>query len=127
MKKIDPELLKRMMMGDYAAAFGTSDKDDSKGKSVKNISSIDLHAHKLIKGQRPAPEALLSFQLEKFTEFLEQAKTKGLREVVVIHGKGDDVLRQAIIKKAKTFNWVKSYQLLHEKPHFQGATRFYLG
>lgn len=127
MKKIDPELLKRMMMGDYAAPFGSSEKEEKKGKSAKNITSLDLHAHKLISGIRPAPEALLTFQIQSFTEFLEQAKTQGLREVVVIHGKGDDVLRQAIIKKAKTINWVKSYQLLHEKPHFQGATRFYLG
>ena len=63
---------------------------------------IDLHAHELLEttaGLQPAD--ILEFQLKTLRETLDRYKKERGRQLVFIHGKGEGVLRQAIIRELK--------------------------
>lgn len=44
---------------------------------------------------------ILNYQLDKFREVMEKYKTKREQKIVFIHGKGDGVLRKALIDELK--------------------------
>ena len=44
---------------------------------------------------------ILNYQLDKFREVLEQYKNKREQRIVFIHGKGDGVLRKALLDELK--------------------------
>ena len=61
---------------------------------------VDLHASQLLDNPEEVPSAeILAFQMEKFRSVLkENARRKGLK-IIFIHGKGEGVLRHAIINE----------------------------
>ncbi len=65
---------------------------------------------------------ILEYQLKKFNEVMSEHINDKNRKIVFIHGKGDGVLRNAIIKELKK-NYPKCY---HQDASFQeygyGAT-----
>ena len=44
---------------------------------------------------------ILNYQLDKFREVMETYKNKREQKIVFIHGKGDGVLRKAVIDELK--------------------------
>ena len=44
---------------------------------------------------------ILNYQLDKFLELMEQYKKKREQRIVFIHGKGDGVLRKALLDELK--------------------------
>ena len=66
------------------------------------ILEIDLHINELLDDTRGMGNAeILNYQLDKFREVMERYKTKREQKIVFIHGKGDGVLRKALIDELK--------------------------
>lgn len=105
----------------------TEDKSKSqpivKRSGQNGIIEIDLHIGELlddIKGM--SNSEILNYQLDKFREVLEQYKNKREQRIVFIHGKGDGVLRKALLEELKR----KYPNFRHQDASFQeygfGAT-----
>lgn len=73
------------------------------GHGSKNgIIEIDLHIDSLLDDtQGMGNSEILNYQLDKFREVMETCKNKREQKIVFIHGKGDGVLRKAIIDELK--------------------------
>ncbi|MDR1729927.1 MAG: DUF2027 domain-containing protein [Prevotellaceae bacterium] len=73
-----------------------------KKRETPGVLEIDLHIHQLLDNLNGLTNAdMLKYQLDKFNEVLhENAKRKG-QKIVFIHGKGDGVLRNEILKQLK--------------------------
>ena len=72
-------------------------------RSEKNsMVEIDLHIGELLDDTRGMSNSeILNYQLDKFREVMEQYKNKREQRIVFIHGKGDGVLRKAILDELK--------------------------
>ena len=67
-----------------------------------DILEVDLHINELLDDTRGMGNAeILNYQLDKFREVMEKYKTKREQKIVFIHGKGDGVLRKALIDELK--------------------------
>ncbi len=67
-----------------------------------DIVEIDLHIGELLDDTRGMTNGeMLNYQLDKFREVMEQYKHKREQRIVFIHGKGDGVLRKAILDELK--------------------------
>ena len=77
---------------------------------VKNeIVEVDLHIHELLDDTTGMGNAeMLNYQLDVFRKTLEEYKQKKGQRIVFIHGKGDGVLRRAILDELK--RKYKTYQ-----------------
>lgn len=86
-----------------ASAAVTPDEDALIKVAASGILEVDLHAHELLETTSGMGNAeILLYQLEKFNEVMvAQLHKKGTR-IVFIHGKGDGVLRNALLKELKT-------------------------
>jgi hypothetical protein len=88
-----------------------------------NLLEIDLHAEELLDSTAGMqPKDILDFQMQKFRDTMQaHLKEKG-RKIVFIHGKGEGVLRSAIISELKH----KYKSCTHQDASFQqygfGAT-----
>ncbi|MEJ8739845.1 DUF2027 domain-containing protein [Phocaeicola sp. HCN-6420] len=78
-------------------------KLQKKQHKVKNdIVEIDLHIHELLDDTTGMGNAeMLNYQLDVFRKTLEEYKDKKGQKIVFIHGKGDGVLRRAILDELK--------------------------
>ncbi|MDR0962299.1 MAG: DUF2027 domain-containing protein [Mediterranea sp.] len=66
------------------------------------IIEIDLHINQLLDDTRGMSNSeMLNYQLDKFREMMEQYKNKREQRIVFIHGKGDGVLRKALLEELK--------------------------
>ena len=66
------------------------------------IIEIDLHIGELLDDTHGMSNSeILNYQLDKFREVLEQYKNKCEQRIVFIHGKGDGVLRKALLNELK--------------------------
>lgn len=75
-------------------------KPNRGGKS--EIIEIDLHMDSLLDDTRGMSNSeMLNYQLDKFREVMEIYKNKREQKIVFIHGKGDGVLRKAVIDELK--------------------------
>lgn len=74
-----------------------------------NILEVDLHIHELLDDTTGMSNAeMLNYQLDVFRKTLEEFKGKRGQKIVFIHGKGDGVLRKAILDELK--RKYKTYQ-----------------
>ncbi|MDR0976615.1 MAG: DUF2027 domain-containing protein, partial [Prevotellaceae bacterium] len=65
---------------------------------TNGIVEVDLHIGALLDDTRGMSNAeMLNYQLDKFRETLEQYKGKREQRIIFIHGKGDGVLRKALL------------------------------
>ena len=85
---IDPDLLKRMMLGDFSASFSTK-KENKSNPSAKKKLEVDLHFEKL-HPDKPylAAAQKLELQLKACSEFIADAKKQSIRTAYIIVGKG---------------------------------------
>lgn len=105
-KKDLPEKELKISAEDLALAMKEKDvsrrphTEPVKKKDRKSIIEIDLHANDLLDttaGMKPAD--ILEYQLSKFREVMDgNLKRKG-QKIVFIHGKGDGILKNAILKE----------------------------
>ena len=105
----------------------TEDKPKSqpivKRGGQNGIIEIDLHIGELLDDTKGMSNSeILNYQLDKFREVLEQYKNKREQRIVFIHGKGDGVLRKALLEELKR----KYPNFRHQDASFQeygfGAT-----
>lgn len=78
-------------------------KNRQQHKQMKNnILEVDLHIDKLLDDTRGMSNGeMLEYQLGVFRRTLEEYKNKRGQKIVFIHGKGDGVLRKAILDELK--------------------------
>lgn len=66
------------------------------------IIEVDLHIGELLDDTHDmSNREMLNYQLDKFREVMEQYKNKREQRIVFIHGKGDGVLRKALLDEMK--------------------------
>lgn len=106
-----PEMIKRNKYEpEKESAF--SDKKtitkDKKGDSVqqrrilKDTYELDLHIDNLVENSSDySPSKILSLQIRRFHESIEEAMSKKMRRLVIIHGVGQGILKMQIIKELK--------------------------
>jgi hypothetical protein len=75
-----------------------------KHASVKNeVLEVDLHIDELLDTTVGMTNAdMLQYQLDKFNQVLEENKNRKGHKIVFIHGKGEGVLRNEIMKQLKS-------------------------
>ena len=67
-----------------------------------SILEVDLHINELLDNTHGLSNAdMLQYQLKKFVEVMEQYKNQQGKRIVFIHGKGEGVLRKAILDELK--------------------------
>lgn len=138
---IDAKKLKqKMYQRNDSAATDEEDGDDrklvrryepsqSKSKPMpqrkhNDVVVVDLHASQLLdttSGMQPAD--ILKFQLETFKKKLDEYKNKKGQKMVFIHGKGDGVLRQAILQELRYRYKSYTYQDASFQEYGYGATQ----
>ena len=88
-----------------------------------SILEVDLHITELLDNTNGLSNAdMLDYQLEKFHEVLAKYAANKGQKIVIIHGKGDGVLRKAIEKELKTKYKQYYYQDASFREYGFGAT-----
>ena len=89
----------------------------------ETVTEADLHINQLIDTTAGMTNAdILEYQLNKFNEVMNEHIRHKNHKIVFIHGKGDGVLRNAILKELKK-NYSKcSYQDASFREYGYGAT-----
>ena len=92
----------------------------------KDVVEVDLHIEELVEDHRGWSNAeILLHQLDKFEKVLSSAFQTGKRKMVVIHGRGDGVLRFEIRKKLRDYPGIEVHDASY-KTYGQGATEILL-
>ena len=77
-------------------------KGHDKQGGKPGIMEVDLHIGELLDDTRGMSNSeMLNYQLDKFREVMEQNKNKHGQRIVFIHGKGEGVLRKALLDELK--------------------------
>ena len=103
-------------------------KDDVEEKALiksspSGILEVDLHATALLETTAGMDNtAILKYQMEKFNEAMKAVLRKKGQRIVFIHGKGDGVLRKAILTELKTKYPACKWQDASFKEYGYGAT-----
>jgi dsDNA-specific endonuclease/ATPase MutS2 len=103
-------------------------KEDVEEKALIKTSSngileVDLHATALLETTVGMDNtAILKYQMEKFNEAMKAVLRKKGQRIVFIHGKGDGVLRKAILTELKTKYPACRWQDASFKEYGYGAT-----
>ncbi len=137
---IDAKKLKQQMYANSAAADTFNDNgrqemvrryeaSQSKSKSMprhqhSDVVVVDLHASELLETTAGmTPTDILNYQLGVFHKTLEQYKSKKGQKIVFIHGKGEGVLRQAIVRDLRYQYKSYPYQDASFQEYGYGATQ----
>ena len=92
----------------------------------KDVVEVDLHIEELVDDHRGWSNAeIVQFQLEKFESVLNTAFQTRKRKMVVIHGRGDGILRFEIRRKLQDYPGIEVYDA-NFKIYGQGATEILL-
>lgn len=99
-----------------------------KHHTPNEILEVDLHSHELLDNTAGLDNtAILEFQLGKFREVMEKYKNRAGQKVVFIHGKGEGVLRKALIDELKRKYPTSKYQDASFQEYGFGATLITIG
>lgn len=86
----------------------TKPKPKKKSKKQERP-EIDLHLPALVgKGLWPKPQDALNYQLDALVAFLEESRAKKHKEVVVIHGVGEGILKAAVREYLEHVHWTEA-------------------
>lgn len=104
-------------------ALNTSKREFSK-KSNDDLLVVDLHADELLDTTAGMSTAdILNYQLDYFRRTLEENKRDKGRRIIFIHGKGEGVLRHAIINELRYRYKNYPYQDASFQEYGYGATQ----
>ena len=100
-----------------------------KEREEKNaIVEVDLHADEVLETTAGMnPKDIMDYQLKIFNETMEKYQKDHGRRIVFIHGKGDGVLRNALIKELKLKYKSCLYQDASFREYGFGATMVVIG
>ena len=85
---------------------------------------VDLHIHELVDTTAGMSNAdMLQLQLQTFRDTLARYKSEKGRKIVFIHGKGDGVLRRAILEELQRKYKNYEYQDASFREYGFGATQ----
>ncbi len=91
--------------------------------TASGIMEVDLHAHELLETTSGMSSTdILLYQLGKFNEVMKSCLNKKGTRIVFIHGKGDGVLRNALLKELKARYSRCTWQDASFKEYGFGAT-----
>ena len=89
---------------------------------------MDLHAGELLETTAGMqPKDILEYQLKVFHSTMEKYQKESGRRIVFIHGKGDGVLRNAVLKELKAKYRHCTYQDASFREYGFGATMVVIG
>lgn len=92
-------------------------------KAKKPILEIDLHIDELLDNTNGLSSGdMLEYQLTKFREVMDENRKNREQKIVFIHGKGDGILKNAILKELKTNYKTAYYQDASFREYGYGAT-----
>lgn len=98
--KVDPRALEREMQRKKAADRRPVRKKISKSAAPGEKIVVDLHITELVDNTRGLSNAdMLNLQVDKFREVMDAHLHDHGRKIIFIHGKGEGVLRQALMKE----------------------------
>lgn len=119
---VDASDLERAMKAKKAA--DTPDrKPVVKREPASELLEVDLHIHELLDSTTGLSNAdMLNYQLKRFREVLEENKRFKGKKIVFIHGKGEGVLRNAIINELRSKYKSYTYQDASFREYGFGAT-----
>lgn len=129
---IDPQKLKQEMYTSTSVAIEGSNgaksvschKTTNKENVKDNLLVIDLHADKLLDTTAGMGTSdILNYQLAKFRQILDDNKSKKGKHIIFIHGKGEGVLRHAIISELRYKYKSYTYQDASFQEYGYGATQ----
>ena len=100
-----------------------------KEREEKNaVVEVDLHADEVLETTAGLqPKDILDYQLKIFNETMEKYQKERGKRIVFIHGKGDGVLRNALIKELKLKYKSCIYQDASFREYGFGATMVVIG
>ena len=104
-------------------------RKSGKEREEKNaVVEVDLHADEVLETTAGLqPKDILDYQLKIFNETMEKYQKERGRRIVFIHGKGDGVLRNALIKELKLKYKSCVYQDASFREYGFGATMVVIG
>lgn len=132
---VNAEQLKKEMMTPKKEAGKEQDSyvkryENKKGrpfeskKNQEDIVVVDLHAHELLETTAGMNASdILNHQLETMRKTLEQYRNKKGQKIVFIHGKGEGVLRRAIVHELSYRYKSYNYQDASFQEYGYGATQ----
>ena len=122
-KPIDPNLLKRMMMGDFSAVF-SSPKEIKKSSSPKRKVELDLHFDKLFPHSNSTPaNQRLPMQMESLKDFVADCRKQSVTSAYIIVGKGDGILRSKVKQELQRIK-IRNSEVA-DPPYFGNAVKVY--
>lgn len=108
----------------YNARKQTGNPFQLKHRGDDDIVVVDLYAHELLDTTTGMSAIdILNFQLQKFRDTLQQYKDKKGQRIVFIHGKGEGVLRRALINDLNYRYKKYQYQDASFQEYGYGATQ----
>lgn len=108
----------------YNARKQTGNPFQLKHRGDEDIVVVDLHTHELLDTTTGMSAIdILNFQLQKFRDTLQQYKDKKGQRIVFIHGKGEGVLRRALINDLNYRYKKYQYQDASFQEYGYGATQ----
>lgn len=92
-------------------------------KNNNELVEIDLHIDELLDNTNGLTSGdMLEYQINKFREVMDENQKRKGQKIVFIHGKGDGILKNAILKELKTNYKTAYYQDASFREYGYGAT-----
>lgn len=124
---IDPKELKKRLAGGAGKELSRQEnvkREPQKRKGDEDVVVVDLHADELLDTTEGMSAAdILSYQLEVFRRKLAEYKNKRGQRLIFIHGKGEGVLRHALINDLNYRYKQYTYQDASFQEYGYGATQ----
>ena len=121
---IDTKRLKQEMMGKINADRPKSHAPKHKKDDPDAPVVVDLHASELLETTAGMSASdILNYQLDHFRKTLQQYSDKKGKKLVFIHGKGEGILRQALVNELRYRYKTYTYQDASFQEYGYGATQ----
>jgi DNA-nicking Smr family endonuclease len=121
---IDAKAMKNKLFKSGKDEKKDAKKDVVKRKGDEDVEVVDLHADELLDTTQGMQSIdILNYQMEKFREKLAEFANKKGQKIVFIHGKGEGVLRRAIINELNYRYKKYTYQDASFQEYGYGATQ----
>ena len=122
--QVDSRAVARRVVGEHGAVDEALTAYVDRTAGGVGIVVVDLHANSLLDTTAGMSSSdILSYQIEKFHEVLDKYKSEKGRRIVFIHGKGEGVLRHAIVHELQYKYKKYQYQDASFLEYGYGATQ----